>query len=73
MGRGGSDLTASIVGVALHADQIQVWKDVEGHLGCDTRILAGVLQIKCLSYEEAIELASAGADTPRSFSGLHPR
>ena len=62
LGRNGSDLTASIVGAAINADEIQVWKDVDGMLTCDPRLLAdGQQQVKRLSYEEAIELASAGA------------
>jgi len=66
LGRGGSDLTASIVGASLNAEEIQVWKDVDGMLTCDPRLLQGAHQVKTLSYEEASELASAGATI------LHP-
>ena len=66
LGRGGSDLTASIVGAAIHADEIQVWKDVDGMLTCDPRLLRGSHHVKRLCYEEASELASAGATI------LHP-
>ncbi len=66
LGRGGSDLTASIVGAALNADEIQVWKDVDGMLTCDPRVLRGGCQVRHLRYEEATELARAGATI------LHP-
>lgn len=66
LGRGGSDLTASIVGAAVNAEEIQVWKDVDGMLTCDPRVLEGAHQVKALSYEEAAELARAGATI------LHP-
>ena len=62
LGRGGSDLTASIVGAAINADEIQVWKDVDGMLTCDPRIVDSGLQVKRLSYEDASELAQAGYD-----------
>jgi len=61
LGRGGSDLTASIVGAAVNADEIQVWKDVDGMLTWDPRIKAGAHRVRSLSYEEANELARAGA------------
>ncbi len=66
LGRGGSDLTASIVGAALNSDEIQVWKDVNGMLTCDPRLRKGGHQVKTLSYEEATELANAGTTI------LHP-
>jgi len=61
LGRGGSDLTASIVGAALNADEIQVWKDVDGMLTWDPRVKTGGHRLKSLSYDEAAELAHAGA------------
>ncbi len=66
MGRGGSDLTASIVGAALNADEIQVWKDVDGLLTCDPRQVKGGCPVRSLSCEEAAQLARAGATI------LHP-
>ena len=41
LGRGGSDLTASIVGAGLCADEIQIWTDVDGMLTCDPRVMDG--------------------------------
>jgi aspartate kinase len=66
LGRGGSDLTASLVGAAVNAEEIQVWKDVDGLLTWDPRIKTGAHRVKRLSYEEAAELAWAGATI------LHP-
>lgn len=67
LGRGGSDLTASIVGAAMNAEEVQVWKDVDGMLTWDPRVKSdGGYRVKSLSFEEASELAQAGA------SILHP-
>jgi aspartate kinase len=61
LGRGGSDLTASIVGAGISAEEIQIWTDVDGMLTCDPRVLAGGLRLRSISYEEATAMASAGA------------
>jgi aspartate kinase len=66
LGRGGSDLTASVVGAALNAEEIQVWKDVDGMLTWDPKIKSGGYRLKSLSYDEAGALAQAGATI------LHP-
>jgi aspartate kinase len=66
LGRGGSDLTASIVGAAINAGEIQIWKDVDGLLTCDPRLRGDGYLVKGLSYDEAAELAKAGAKI------LHP-
>jgi len=66
LGRGGSDLTASIVGAGISADEIQIWTDVDGMLTCDPRVLPGGYRLKAISYEEAATLARAGAKV------LHP-
>ncbi len=66
LGRGGSGLTASIVGAALNVEEVQVWKDVDGMLTCDPRLLEDVYRVRRLSYEEASEPARAGATI------LHP-
>jgi aspartate kinase len=67
LGRGGSDLTASIMGAAINADEVQVWKDVDGMLTCDPRIFPDCRQVRRLSYQEATELAESGATI------LHPK
>jgi aspartate kinase len=66
LGRGGSDLTASIVGAAINAEEIQIWKDVDGMLTCDPKLKKGGYRLRTLSYREAAELAQAGAKI------LHP-
>jgi aspartate kinase len=66
LGRGGSDLTASIVGAGIVADEIQIWTDVDGMLTCDPRVLQGGYRLRSLSYQEAAALAGAGAKV------LHP-
>jgi aspartate kinase len=66
LGRGGSDLTASIVGAGISADEIQIWTDVDGMLTCDPRVLQGGYRLRSLSYEEAGALAASGAKV------LHP-
>ncbi|MFN7993527.1 MAG: aspartate kinase [Bryobacteraceae bacterium] len=61
LGRGGSDLTASLVGAGISADEIQIWTDVDGMLTCDPRVLSGCPPIPEISYEEAQEMARCGA------------
>ncbi|MGI8918606.1 MAG: lysine-sensitive aspartokinase 3 [Pyrinomonadaceae bacterium] len=67
LGRGGSDYTASIVGAALSAREIQIWTDVSGVLTADPRVVPGAVTIPRLSYDEAAELAYFGAKV------LHPK
>lgn len=67
LGRGGSDFTASIVGAALEAREIQIWTDVAGVLTADPRIVSGAQTVARLSYDEAAELAYFGAKV------LHPK
>lgn len=66
LGRGGSDFTASLVGAALQAEEIQIWTDVDGVMTCDPRLRRSVHRLTSLSYEEAAELARCGAKV------LHP-
>jgi aspartate kinase len=66
LGRGGSDLTASLVGAGISADEIQIWTDVDGMLTCDPRVLSGGYRLREISYQEAQEMARFGAKV------LHP-
>lgn len=66
LGRGGSDFTASIVGAGIHAEEIQIWTDVDGMLTCDPTVLPGGRKVNRLSFAEAAELAYFGAKV------LHP-
>lgn len=55
--KGGSDLTASLVGVALKADEIQIWADMDVMQNNDPRYVKGTSAIQHLSFDEAAELA----------------
>ncbi len=66
LGRGGSDFTASIAGAGIHAEEIQIWTDVDGMLTADPTILPGGHRVKTISFAEAAELAYFGAKV------LHP-
>ena len=67
LGRGGSDLSATIIGAALGVKEIQTWKDVDGIMTADPRICAAARTVPEVTYEEAQELAMFGAQV------LHPR
>ena len=64
--RGGSDFTASLIGAALPADEIQIWTDIDGMHNNDPRIVDKTEAIHQLNFEEAAELAYFGAKI------LHP-
>jgi aspartate kinase len=61
LGRGGSDYTATIVGAALRAEEVQIWTDVTGIMTSDPRIAKSARTIDRISYREAAELAYFGA------------
>jgi len=67
LGRGGSDLTATMIAASCRADEVQVWKDVDGILTADPRIVNNTRPVQNVTYEEAAELAYFGAQV------LHPR
>ncbi|MEP6779907.1 MAG: bifunctional aspartate kinase/homoserine dehydrogenase I [Gemmatimonadaceae bacterium] len=67
LGRGGSDLTATILGRSLGASSVSLWKDVPGLLTTDPRVVASARVIPQLNVREAAELAYYGAKV------LHPR
>ncbi len=75
LGRGGSDLTATILGRALGAPEITLWKDVPGLLTADPRIVPGARVLPLLDAREAAELAYFGAKVlhPRALTPLGPR
>jgi len=64
--RGGSDYTASLVGAAIRADEIQIWTDIDGMHNNDPRIVKKTVPISELTFDEASELAYFGAKI------LHP-
>jgi aspartokinase/homoserine dehydrogenase 1 len=61
LGRGGSDYTASILGAALDADEIEIWTDVDGVMTADPRRVPDALSLDALTFEEAMELSHFGA------------
>ncbi len=61
IGRGGSDLSATYIGSSIGADEIQVWKDVDGMLTADPNVIPTAKPVPCVSYDEAAELAYFGA------------
>ena len=67
LGRGGSDLSATMIAAACGAEEAQVWKDVDGILTADPRLVKDARPVETVTYEEASELAYFGAQV------LHPR
>jgi aspartate kinase len=67
LGFEGSDYTATILGAALQADDIQIWKDVSGLMTADPRVFAGARTVKVCTYREAADLTYFGAKV------LHPK
>jgi aspartate kinase len=66
LGRGGSDFSASLVGAAMGAEEIQIWTDVDGMLTADPNTVPEARRLKIISFAEAAELAYFGAKV------LHP-
>ena len=78
--RGGSDYTASLIGGAIQADEIQIWTDIDGMHNNDPRIVKNTFPIRELSFAEAAELAYFGAKilhpstiTPAKIKGVPVR
>ena len=67
LGRGGSDTTASALGVALNAEVIDIFTDVEGVMTADPRIVSNARVLDAISYNEICQLARDGAKV------VHPR
>jgi aspartate kinase len=67
IGRGGSDYTATIIGVALKVDEVWIWTDVDGIMTTDPKIVPEAKMLTQLSYQEAAEMAIFGA------KAMHPR
>jgi aspartate kinase len=64
--RGGSDYTASLIGAAIKAEEIQIWTDIDGLHNNDPRYVEGTKPVRFLNFDEAAELAYFGAKI------LHP-
>jgi aspartate kinase len=67
LGRGGSDYTATLIGASLDADEVMIWKDVEGLMTADPKIEPNAKLLPRISYAEASEMAYFGA------KAIHPR
>jgi bifunctional aspartokinase / homoserine dehydrogenase 1 len=67
LGRGGSDFSAAILGVALEADEVWIWTDVDGIMTTDPRIVSTARTLPELTFREVSELAFYGAKV------LHPK
>jgi aspartate kinase len=67
VGRGGSDYTATILGVALGVDEVWIWTDVDGIMTTDPKLVPAAKMLPQLSYQEAAEMAIFGA------KAMHPR
>lgn len=66
LGRNGSDYTASLVAAAIHADELEIWTDVDGVLSADPRFVPDAFLVPELTFAEAAELSYFGAEV------LHP-
>jgi len=67
LGREGSDFSAAIVASALNAEEVIIWKDVEGMFNADPKFFENTIKLNNISYKEAVELAYFGA------SVIHPK
>ena len=66
LGRGGSDYSASLIGLAMDAERIEIWTDVDGVRTADPRSVKNTKYLEKISFEEAAEMAHFGAKV------LHP-
>nr|WP_315440444.1 aspartate kinase [uncultured Prevotella sp.] len=78
--RGGSDYTASLIGAAINAEEIQIWTDIDGMHNNDPRVVGKTEAVRQLNFEEASELAYFGAKIlhptcvqPAKYSGIPVR
>ncbi len=67
LGRGGSDTSAAALGVALHAERIDIFTDVEGIMTADPSVVENAQPLKAITYAEVCNLAYQGAKV------IHPR
>jgi aspartate kinase len=67
LGRGGSDTTAVAMGAALEADLVEIYKDVEGIMTADPKVVPQARAIGMITYDEVSQMAALGAKV------LHPR
>lgn len=68
LGRGGSDTTAVALAAALHADECEIYTDVDGIYTADPRLVPGARKLASIAYDEMLELAALGAQVMHSRS-----
>ncbi len=75
LGRGGSDYTASILGAALGAEEVEIWTDVDGVMTADPAIVSDARTLPSISYDELLELSHWGARVvhPKTVRPLRER
>ena len=61
LGRGGSDLSAVAIGVAIDANEVEIYSDVNGIYTADPRIVPDAMKLNYISYSEMLELSKNGA------------
>ncbi|MDA0670853.1 MAG: aspartate kinase [Proteobacteria bacterium] len=75
LGRGGSDTTAVAIAAALHADECQIYTDVNGIYTTDPRVVSNARKLKSITFEEMLEMASLGSKVLQirsvEFAGKH--
>jgi aspartate kinase len=67
LGRGSSDYSATLIGAAVHAREIEIWTDVDGIQTADPRLVQSTRTVPHVSYAEAVQLAKLGARV------MHPK
>lgn len=67
VGKSGTDYSAAVVAYSTQANPVEIWKEVDGFMSADPKLVKGAFLLDYLSYEEAAELAYFGAQV------LHPR
>lgn len=67
LGRGGSDITAAALGVALKAEEVEIFTDVDGVMTADPRVVPQARPVRVMTYNEVCEMAHLGAKV------IHPR
>jgi aspartate kinase len=74
-GRNGSDYSAAVIANALDADLLEVWKDVDGFMSADPRLVPAAKAVPKLSYDEAGEIAYFGTKIlhPRTIEPIRPK
>ncbi len=67
LGRGGSDLSATLISASMKADEVWLWSDVDGIMTADPKLIPNAKPLKQISYAEALEMTALGA------KAIHPR